>query len=70
GLSAPVVSRLKNCWSEEYAQWSQRDLSEKRYCYLYADGIHTAVRFKDKRDCLLVIIGVTVHGRKELVSVS
>jgi len=70
GLSASVVSRLKANWSDEYVAWMSRDLSQKKYCYLYADGIHTAVRFEDKKSCLLVIIGVTEHGRKELVAVS
>lgn len=69
-ISASTVSRLKEGWKGEYEEWIERDLSNKRYCYLYADGIYTSVRFSDKKACLLVIIGVTEGGRKELVAVN
>lgn len=70
GLSPNVVSRLKAEWAAEYTGWMKRDLSESRYIYWWADGIHTGVRAEDDaRQCLLVIIGVTSDGRKELVSI-
>jgi transposase-like protein len=68
GLSANTISRLKQHWIDEHRDWCQRDLSQKRYVYWWADGIYSKVRMDD-RLCLLVIIGVTEHGRKELVAV-
>ena len=68
GLSANTVCRLKAKWLEEYQSWSQQDLSSKRYVYWWADGIYSRVRMDD-RLCLLVIIGVTESGHKELVAV-
>jgi transposase-like protein len=69
GLSASTVSRLKNNWTHEYENWRQRDLSTTRYCYLWADGVYTNVRFSDNRLCLLVVVGATEDGEKELVAV-
>ena len=68
GLSANTISRLKAQWQANHRRWSQRDLSDRRYVYFWADGIYSHVRMDD-RLCLLVIIGVTEHGRKELVAV-
>ena len=67
GLSASTVGRLKEAWSEEHARWSRRDLSSKRYVYFWADGIHVQARLEDDAQCLLVIIGATAEGKKELV---
>jgi putative transposase len=67
GLSASTVGRLKVAWSEEHARWSKRDLSAKRYVYFWADGIHVQARLEDAAQCLLVIIGATPEGKKELV---
>ena len=67
GLSATTIGRLKSIWQEEYKRWQQRDLSNKRYVYFWADGIYCNVRMDD-RQCLLVIIGATEDGRKELVA--
>jgi putative transposase len=69
GLSANTVSRLKSHWLDEHQTWQRQDLSQKRYVYWWADGIYSQVRMDD-RLCLLVIIGVTEHGHKELVAVS
>lgn len=68
GLSANTISRLKSDWISEHALWCQRDLTDKRYVYIWADGIYSHVRMDD-RLCLLVVIGVTEHGHKELISV-
>ena len=67
GLSAATVARLKEAWSEEHARWSRRDLSAKRYVYLWVDGIHVQARLEDEAQCLLVIVGATPEGKKELV---
>jgi transposase-like protein len=73
GLSAGTVVRLKEQWSAEYEQWCRRDLRGKRYVYLWVDGIHVNVRLEDdagKRQCILVVMGATVDGTKELVAVA
>ncbi len=67
GLSASTIGRLKDAWSDEHARWSKRDLSAKRYVYFWADGIHVQARLEDDAQCLLVIIGATPEGKKELV---
>jgi putative transposase len=70
GLSASTVSRLKEAWAEEHAHWSKRDLSAKRYVYFWVDGIHVQARLEDAAQCLLVIIGATPEGKKELVGLN
>jgi putative transposase len=67
GLSASTIARLKDAWSDEHLCWSKRDLSAKRYVYFWADGIHVQARLEDDAQCLLVIIGATPEGKKELV---
>ena len=72
GLSANVIVRLKDQWSEEYEQWSRRDLSGKQYVYVWADGIYAKVRLEDdanKKQCMLVLMGATADGKKELIAV-
>jgi transposase-like protein len=71
GLSAQTIVRLKQVWQEEYAQWNKRDLSKAEYTYFWVDGIHCNVRLgDDKRVCMLVIIGATKDGRKEVVAIA
>jgi len=67
GLSASTIARLKEGWSDEHQRWQKRDLSMKRYVYLWADGIHLEARLEDQAQCILVIIGATPEGKKELV---
>jgi putative transposase len=67
GLAASTISRLKAKWAEEVKAWRKRDLSDKRYGYIWVDGIYSNVRMAD-RQCLLVIIGVNERGCKELVA--
>ena len=69
GLSAANIVRLKEVWDSEYKLWRKRDLDEKHYVYIWADGIHFNVRLDDERTCVLVIIGATKDGRKELLAV-
>ena len=66
GLSAGTISRLKRQWEEDYDQWRKRDLSNRRYVYIWADGVYCNVRQGDKL-CLLVIMGSDSTGRKEIV---
>ena len=67
GLSVSTISRLKSIWQEDLEQWQKRDLSHKRYAYIWADGIYCNVRMEG-RQCLLVIIGATEDGKKELLA--
>jgi len=69
GISAQNIVRLKQVWQKEYEEWSKRDLSEKEYVYWWADGVHFNVRLDNERQCVLVLIGVTPQGQKEIISV-
>lgn len=68
GLSAASVLRMKELWIAEHENFSRRDLSGKRYVYLWADGLYFGVRLSDERPCVLVIMGATEDGRKELIA--
>ena len=67
GLSATTIARLKEVWIEEHKRWNERDLSTRRYVYVWADGIHLQARLEDDAQCILVIIGATPEGKKELI---
>ncbi len=67
GLSASTVARLTEVWADEHAHWLKRDPSARHYVYFWADGIHVQARLEDDAQCLLVIIGATPEGKKELV---
>lgn len=67
GLSASNVARLKDIWADEHKAWEKRDLSAKRYVYVWADGIHLQARLEDDAQCILVLIGATPEGNKELI---
>jgi transposase-like protein len=72
GLSATTITRLKAGWQEEYEGWSRRSLRTKRYVYLWADGVYFNIRLaspENKRQCILVLMGATVDGRKELIAI-
>ena len=69
GLSATNIVRLKQVWQQDYERWRKRDLSQKHYVYIWVDGIYFNVRLEDERICILVIIGATSDGKKELVGV-
>lgn len=68
GLSSATISRLKTIWEQDLQIWQKRDLSDKHYVYFWVDGIYCNVRMDDKQ-CLLVIIGATEDGKKELVAI-
>jgi len=69
GLSASTVVRLKEVWQTEHAAWSKRSLTGKRYVYFWVDGIHFNIRLEEDRQCILVVMGATPEGKKELVAV-
>lgn len=65
-LSAQTIRRLKAVWQDDWEKWRKRDLSARNYLYFWADGIYLNARMDDKQ-CILVIIGATPEGKKELV---
>ena len=70
GLSASTIARLKEVWIDEHEHWRKRDLSAKHYVYVWADGIYLQARLEDAKQCILVIIGATPEGKKELLGVT
>jgi transposase-like protein len=70
GLSSSTVSRLKEVWQEELDKWQNRSLERKEYVYFWVDGVHFGARMEDESLCMLVIIGATPSGKKELVGIS
>ncbi|UPK32592.1 IS256 family transposase [Bradyrhizobium sp. 186] len=66
-LSPAVISRLTAEWQGEYERWQKRDLSARRYVYVWADGIFLQARMEDHGECMLVLIGATPEGKKELI---
>lgn len=70
GLSAGTISRLKAVWSAEHARWEQRSLAHKQYVYVWVDGIHFGVRLEQANQCILVAIGATPGGKKELLALA
>jgi transposase-like protein len=70
GLSAAGVGRLLAAWQADYQAFTSRDLTDRDYVYIWADGVHFRVRLEQARLCCLVIVGVRVDGTKELVAVA
>jgi putative transposase len=66
-LSPAVISRLTADWQADYDAWQKRDLSARRYVYVWADGVYLQARMEDNAECMLVLIGATPEGKKELV---
>jgi transposase-like protein len=70
GLSATTITRLTSSWVEEHQEWSRRDLSTSEYVYIWADGVYFNIRLgNDDRQCILVLMGATRDGKKELLAV-
>jgi transposase-like protein len=70
GLSANTITRLKSVWEKEYEEWSRRSLEGKNYVYLWVDGVHFNIRLEEDRQCILVVLGATADGKKELIAVA
>jgi putative transposase len=70
GLSANTVTRLKAAWEEEHRAWSKRSLKGKQYVYVWADGVHFNIRLEEGRQCILVLMGATADGKKELIAMA
>jgi len=72
GLSATTIARLMAVWQTEHAAWSRRSLVGKQYAYIWVDAIYFNIRLEDAenaRQCILVLMGATPEGRKELIAV-
>src|SRR5262249_8302286 len=70
GLSARTVTGLRAVWAEEYPAWSKRSLAGKHYVYLWADGVYFNIRLEEDRQCILVLMGATADGKKELIALA
>ena len=70
GLSATTITRLKAAWEDEFAAWNKRSLAGKHYVYVWADGVHFNIRLEGGRQCILVLLGATAEGKKELIAIS
>ena len=66
-LSPSVIARLQNDWEADYGRWQRRDLSARHYVYIWADGVYLQARMEPQAECMLVLIGATPEGKKELL---
>lgn len=69
GLSTATIGRLKKAWVKEHEDWAGQDLDSKTYVYWWADGVYFNIRGDNDRECMLVIIGATAEGHKELLAI-
>lgn len=69
GLSPANITRMKEVWEQEYETWLKRDLTGRRYVYIWADGIYFNIRLDETGPCILVLIGVNEEGQKELIGI-
>ena len=70
GLSSTTISRLKAEWWDDYERWQRRDLSARRFIYIWADGVYFQLRMAEEKQCVLVLIGADEWGRKEVLGLS
>src|SRR3954447_11259608 len=69
-LSATTITRLKAGWEQEHEAWSKRSLAGRHYVYVWADGVHFNIRLEEGRQCILVLMGATAEGKKELIAIA
>jgi putative transposase len=70
GLSSANIAKMMYRWKDELTEWKERDLSEKEFCYMWVDGIYFTTRNSSEKLCILVLLGATREGKKELVGVA
>lgn len=70
GLSASTVTRLKSVWESDFKAWNARSLEGKQYVYIWVDGVYFNIRLEEDRQCILVVMGATAEGKKELIALS
>ena len=69
GLSASTITRIIGQWHADYKDWSKRSLADKRYVYVWADGVYFNIRLEEDRQCILVLMGATADGQKDLLAI-
>ena len=69
GLSPSTISRLKSTWESDYKAWNKRSLADKQYVYIWADGVYLKTRMESQKQCILVLMGSTPAGKKELIAI-
>jgi transposase-like protein len=69
-LSATTITRLKAAWEQDHEAWSKRSLVGQHYVYVWADGVHFNIRLERGRQCILVLMGATADGKKELIAIA
>lgn len=70
GLAPATITRLMSTWRQDFEAWNTRSLAGKQYVYLWVDGVHFNIRLEEDRQCILVIMGTTAEGRKELIALA
>ncbi|MFF7238182.1 IS256 family transposase [Streptomyces collinus] len=70
GLSSATVTRLTKQWTDDHAAFQERDLSDRDFVYVWADGVHPKVRLGQAHSCVLVLLGVRLDGTKELIALA
>jgi len=71
-LSKSAVSRVTARLKEQFATWSERDLSNERWAIVFLDGFHLKVRMARRVVSVpvLAVLGVAADGAKQLVALS
>lgn len=69
-MSATTIARLKVDWWQDYGAWQKRDLGNRRFLYIWADGVYFTPRMAEEKQCVLVIVGADEYGRKELLAMT
>ena len=67
-LSASTVSRLKERWNVELAEWRGRRLDELEVVYVWVDGVYVKAGFEREKSAVLVVIGALSDGSKVVLS--
>lgn len=70
GLSATTITRLVGTWQKDFETWNTRSLQGRQYVYVWADGVHFNIRLEEDRQCILVLMGATAEGKKELIALA
>jgi len=70
GLSAATITRLIGTWQKDFEAWNKRSLEGKQYVYFWVDGVHFNIRLEEDRQCILVLMGATAEGEKELIALA
>ena len=67
-LSPSTISRLTQRFRTQYAAFEKQDLSERKYAYIWCDGIYLKAGLGTEKTCLMVLIGADTEGKKHLIA--